>query len=98
MLDAGTSPTMIVACAEKSRQWWTWRWIASGSERLDDNYEIRLGYAYNDIASMLGGRPWNEQGKVSKGGINRDVINVVLDFAEVSEQVKSRAPATKSRE
>jgi ribonuclease HI len=57
-----------------------------------------VGDAFNSIATMLGGRPHNEQGKASNGGINRDVLNAVLEFAEASQRFKSRAPAARPRE
>jgi hypothetical protein len=40
----------------------------------------KVGDAFNSIATMLGGQPRNGQGKASNGRINREVLNVVLEF------------------
>ena len=53
----------------------------------------KVGDAFNSIATMLGGRPRNGQGKTSNGGINREALNAVLEFADASQRFKSRAPA-----
>ena len=38
----------------------------------------KVGYAFNSIATMLGGRPRNGQGKVGNGVINRESGGVVV--------------------
>jgi hypothetical protein len=58
----------------------------------------KVGDAFNSIAIMLGGRPRNEQGKPHKVGINREVLNAVIEFAEASQRFKSRVPAAMPRE
>jgi hypothetical protein len=58
----------------------------------------KVGDAFNCIATMLGGRPRNGQGRVGNGGINREVLNAVLEFADASQRFKSRAPAARPRE
>lgn len=57
----------------------------------------KVGDAFNSIATMLGGRPRNGQGKVINGNINREVLNAILEFAEASQRFKSRVPATTLR-
>ncbi len=58
----------------------------------------KVGDAFNSIATMLGGRPQNEQGKASNSGINREAPNAVLEFADASQRFRSRAPAARPRE
>jgi ribonuclease HI len=58
----------------------------------------KVGDALNSIATMLGGRPRNGQGRVDNCGIKREVLNAVLEFAEASQRFKSRVPATSPKE
>ena len=58
----------------------------------------KVGDAFNSIASMLGGQPRSGQGKISNGGIKREVVKAVLEFAETSQRFKSRAPAARPKE
>ena len=56
----------------------------------------KVGNAFNNIASMLGGQPRDGQGKAINGGFNREVLKAILEFAEASQRFKSRAPATEN--
>jgi hypothetical protein len=58
----------------------------------------KVGDAFKSIAIMLGGRPRNEQGKANNGGIDREILNAMLEFAEASQRFKSRAPPARPRE
>lgn len=59
---------------------------------------IKVGDAFNSMVTLLGGRPRNEQGRARNGGINREALNAVLEFAETTKRFKSRAPAARPRE
>ncbi len=52
----------------------------------------KIGNAFNSIAGMLGGRPYDNQGKAKGWTINNSVLDAVLDFAEESKRFTSRAP------
>ena len=54
----------------------------------------QVGDAFSSIATLLGGR--NGPGQVNSAGRERNVIQAVLEFAEVSQRFTSRAPATES--
>jgi hypothetical protein len=98
MLGAGTSPITIDAFGGAME---TVAHVVVDCPRLREarqQLRNKVGDAFNSIASMLGGRPRNEQGKASKCGINRDVLTAVLEFAEASQRFKSRAPAAKPSE
>lgn len=58
----------------------------------------QVGGTLGCTASMLGGTPRNEQGKVGNGGIKWKILNAVLEFAEASGRFKSRAPPVRPRE
>jgi hypothetical protein len=61
-------------------------------------WELRkkVGDAFRSIATLLGGR-CNGQGQVGNGGIDRNVIRAVLEFADASQRFKSRTSAVSSR-
>jgi hypothetical protein len=58
----------------------------------------QVGGTLGCIASMLGGTPRNEQGRVGNGGIKWKTLNAVLEFAEASGGFKPRAPPVLPRD
>jgi hypothetical protein len=52
----------------------------------------KMADAYNNISTMLGGRPYGNQGKARECPNNRDILNAVLDFAEASQKLLERQP------
>jgi len=56
---------------------------------LRQELRSKIGDAFNDISTMLGGKPHDAQKK--KGwSMNTEVLNAVLDFAQASQRFQSR--------
>jgi len=50
----------------------------------------KIGDAFNIISTMFGGRPHDNQGKRKGWSINRNTLNAMLDFAEISKGFSAR--------
>jgi hypothetical protein len=65
------------------------RWTTPNSATRDSN-SVGKRWTHNSISTMLGGRPYGNQGKARECPNNRDVLNAVLDFAEASQKFRTR--------
>lgn len=50
----------------------------------------KIGNAFNNISSMLGGRSPGNHSQAKGLSIDREVLNAVLDFAEASRRFQTR--------
>jgi hypothetical protein len=62
-----------------------------GLRDLRQQLRRKIGYVFNDISAMLGGKGRNNKGRGTGGG-TQDILNAVLDFAEASRRFRSRVP------
>jgi ribonuclease HI len=57
----------------------------------------KIGDAFNNVSSMLGGKLNNRQGKAQQWSINREVLDAVLEFADASKRFQSRVQGPPQR-
>jgi hypothetical protein len=58
-------------------------------QQLRQELRRKIGDAFNNISTMLGGKPHDEQRR-KRWVVNTDVLNAVLDLAEDSQRFQSR--------
>ena len=58
--------------------------------QLRQQLREKVGDALNSVAEMLGGRVQNDHGKPKRWAANREVLNAVIEFAEMCQRFRSR--------